>query len=269
MNIRFLFPMGLILIVLSQVSTSGLKKKCNCGLKTGGADACGCQNVVVRPPPPQKLPISSVHEIEDSKLKLGSSGELYHYDDNLYVQPATVPKYISSPYHKLDPSYNFDKAELLYPYSPLYSKSRVPLMIPEFDVYDIENLSDYGEEENAYLYSDHLPAAPADAVSLNLAYELARRAGTAIAEEGLNFGPRTIPVNAAATKARKYVPEERLFTFDKQVVEMRYPPARYGALTQEDAALVALQEGRCEESPCGAPPNCLTYADLGYIPEYR
>jgi hypothetical protein len=142
-------------------------------------------------------------------------------------------------------------------------------MISEFDGFDnIENMSDYGEEENAYLYSDQLSAAPTDAVSLNLAYELARRAGTATAEDGLNFGPRTIPVNAAVTKARKYVPEERLFTFDKQVVELRYAPARYGVLTQEDALLAALQEDRYEESPCGAPPNCLTYADLGYVPEY-
>lgn len=142
-------------------------------------------------------------------------------------------------------------------------------MISEFDGFDnIENMSGYGEEENAYLYSDQLSAAPADAVSLTLAYELARRAGTAIAEDGLNFGPRTIPVNAAVTKARKHVPEERLFTFDKQVVELRYPPARYGASTQEDALLVALQEDLYQESPCGTPANCLTYADLGYVPEY-
>jgi hypothetical protein len=75
-------------------------------------------------------------------------------------------------------------------------------------------------------------------------------------------------VNAAVTKARKHVPEERLFTFDKQVVELRYPPARYGASTQEDALLVALQEDLYQESPCGTPANCLTYADLGYVPEY-
>jgi hypothetical protein len=173
------------------------------------------------------------------------------------IQPAIVPKYSSSPYHKLD---------AYYPYSPLYSKSRVPVVVSEFD--NIENMSDYGEEENAYLYSDQLSVAPADAVSLNLAYELARRGGTAIAEDGLNFGPRTVPMNAAVTKAHKYVPEERLFTFDKKVVGLRYPPVRYGAPTQEDALLVALQEDRYDESPCGVPANCLTYSDLGYVPEY-
>jgi hypothetical protein len=44
----------------------------------------------VRPPLPQKLPISSVKEIEDSKLKLGSIGELYRYDDNIYVSLITI-----------------------------------------------------------------------------------------------------------------------------------------------------------------------------------
>jgi hypothetical protein len=44
----------------------------------------------VRPPLPQKLPISTVKEIEDSKLKLGSIGELYRYDDNIYVSLITI-----------------------------------------------------------------------------------------------------------------------------------------------------------------------------------
>jgi hypothetical protein len=178
-----------------------------------------------------------------------------------------APKYSSSPYHKFDSPHHFDKAELPYPYSPFYTKSRTPPMIFEIGGFDnTENIRDYSEEGNGYYYSDQFSSAPADAVSLALAYQLAKRAGTAITEDVLSFGPRTIPVNGAVTRARNYVPEERLFAFDKQAGEMRYPSARCGISTQEQA-LLAAQEGY-RESPCGGSANYRTYADVGYIPEY-
>jgi hypothetical protein len=34
-------------LILFQVSCLGLKNKCNCGPTSGGADVCGCQNVLV------------------------------------------------------------------------------------------------------------------------------------------------------------------------------------------------------------------------------
>lgn len=108
-------------------------------------------------------------------------------------------------------------------------------------------------------------------MSLTLAYELARRAGTAIKEEGLNFGPRTIPKDEAVIKSRKDVPEDRLFSFDKQVVQLKYPSATRGVSLQEEAeeALLAAQEEEEyeQESNYGGSTNYLSYADLGYVPE--
>jgi hypothetical protein len=129
-----------------------------------------------------------------------------------------------------------------------------------------ENIRDYSEEGNGYYHSDQLSAAAADPVSLALAYQLAKRAGTAVTEDRLSFGPRTVPVNAAVTRAHNYVPEERLFTFDNQAVEMRYPSARCGGSTREQAFLSAQEE--YPESRCGGSTSYLTYADVGYIPDY-
>jgi hypothetical protein len=183
------------------------------------------------------------------------------------MPPAPVSKYGSSPYHKPESPYHVDKADIPYPYSQLYAKSRVPPMIFDIDGFgNVENRrGDYGEERHGYYYHpDHLSTAPADSVSLALAYELAKRAGTAVTEDDLNFGPRTLPLNGAVTKSRKYVPEERLFNFDKQVVELRYPTARCGLSAQNEALLAAQEEGH----PCRGSANYLTYADLGYIPDY-
>jgi hypothetical protein len=189
------------------------------------------------------------------------------------VHAAPVPKYISSPYHKLESSYNFDKIEVPYTYSPFYPKSEGPAKISEFNTYgNSEHISDYAEEEDDYYHpGNKFPAAPADAVSATLAYELARRAGTAVKEEGLNFGPRTIPKDGTVIKAHKDVPEDRLFSFDKQIVQLRHPVVRHGISPQEEAeeALLAAQEEAAyeDESDYGGPANYLSYADLGYVPE--
>jgi hypothetical protein len=182
------------------------------------------------------------------------------------MPPAPVPKYSSAPCHKLEPPHHFDKAELPYPYSPFYANSRAPPIIFEIDGFGNTENRDYNEDGNEYYHSDQLSATGADPVSLALSYQLAKRAGAAVTEGGLSFGPRTVPVNGAVTRAHSYVPEERLFTLDKQAVEMRYPSARCG-LSIREQALLAAQDGYSERR-CGGSPSYLTYADVGYIPEY-
>ena len=78
---------------------------------------------------------------------------------------------------------------------------------------------------------------------LSIAYEFVKRPWTTIKEESLNFGPRTIPKDGAVIKARKDIPEDRLHGFDIQVVEPRYPPAKYGLTNHEAASLEEEYEG--------------------------
>ncbi|XP_021918849.1 uncharacterized protein LOC110829444 isoform X2 [Zootermopsis nevadensis] len=246
-----------------QVSGLGLRKKCSCGLTSEGVDVCGCQDSVVRPPRPQKLTTPTIQEIVSSRVKLGPTEGLYPYEDTNYIHAAPVPKYSSSPYHKLESSYNLDKIEVPYSYSQFYPLSGGAAKVSEFESYgNSEHTSDYAEEED----DSYSPVAPADAVSVTLAYELARRTGTAVKEEGLNFGPRTIPKDGTVIKASKDVPEDRLFSFDKQIVELRHPLVRHGVSPQEP--LLAAQEAAYdEENTYTGPANYLSYADLGYVPE--
>jgi hypothetical protein len=184
------------------------------------------------------------------------------------VHTAPVQTYSSSPYQKLESSYNFDSIEALYPYPAVYSSSGGPAKTLDFNTYgDSEHVSDYAGQRDGYYRS----VAPADLVSASLAHELARRAGTTIKEEGLRFDPRTIPNFGTVVKAHKDVPDDRLFSFDKQIVEPRYPLVRHGIWSQEEEeeALLAAQKeaAYAEESNYRGPANYLSYADLGYVPE--
>jgi hypothetical protein len=172
------------------------------------------------------------------------------------------PKFSPSPYHRHESSYKFDREEVPYSHHIFYPKRRFP---SKFETHAKSDINDYAEEEeDGYYYADNkLPVAPADAVSLSLAYEFAKRPGTLIKEEGLNFGPRTIPKDGAVIKARKDIPEDRLHGFDKQILEPRYPSAKYG-LSHHDAASV--EEEYEEESKYWGSGNYLSYADLGYVP---
>jgi hypothetical protein len=179
------------------------------------------------------------------------------------IHPAPVPKFSSSPYHRHEYSYKFDNAEVPYPLHAFYPKRRGP---SKFETHDNSYISDYAEEEvDGNYYADNkLPLAPADAVPLSLAYEFAKRPGTVIKEEVLNFGPRTIPKDDAVIKARKDIPEDRLHGFDKQVAEPRYPSAKYGLANHAAASLEEEYEGG---SKYGGSASYLNYPDLDYVPE--
>ena len=176
------------------------------------------------------------------------------------IHPASV---LNSPYHRYESSYKFENAEASYPYHTSYPKRRFP---SKFETHDNSYISDYAEEEDdGYYYADNkLPFAPADAVPLPLAYEFIKRPGTAVKEESLNFGPRIIPKDGAVIKARKDIPEDRLHGFDVQVVEPRYPSAKYGLANHEAASLEEEYERGIKY---GGPASYLSYADLGYMPD--
>ena len=99
---------------------------------------------------------------------------------------------------------------------------------------------------------------------LSYPYEFAKRPRTAIKEEGLNFGPRTIPKDGAVIKAGKDIPEDRLHGFDIQVVEPRYHSGKYGLANHEAASLEEEYEGG---SKYGGSASYLSYADLSYLPD--
>jgi len=179
------------------------------------------------------------------------------------IHPVSVSKFTSSPHHRHESSYKFDIAEPSYPHHTSYPKRRFP---SKFETHDSSYISGYADEEDeGYYYADNkLPLALADVVPLSYAYEFAKRPGTATKEEGLNFGPRTIPKDGAVIKARKDIPEDRLHGFDTQVVESRYPSGKYGLANHEAASLEEEYEGR---SKYGGSASYLSYADLGYLPE--
>jgi len=179
------------------------------------------------------------------------------------IHPLSVSKFTSSPHHRHESSYKFDNAEASYPHHTSYPKRRPP---SKFETHDNSYISGYAEEEDdGYYYADNkLPFASVDVVPLSYAYEYAKRPVTAIKEEVLNFGPRTIPQDGAVIKARKDIPEDRLHGFDIQVVEPRYPSGKYGLANHEAASLEEEYEGG---SKYGGSPSYLSYADLGYLPE--
>ena len=179
------------------------------------------------------------------------------------IHPVSVPKFGSSPHHRHESPYNFDNAEASYPHHTSYPKRRFP---SKFATHDNGYISGYAEEEgDGYYYADNkLSLAPADVVPLSYVYEFAKRPGAAIKEEGLNFGPRTIPKDGAVIKARKDIPEDRLHGFDLQVVEPRYHSAKYGLTNHEAASLEEEYEGGRKY---GGSASYLSYADLGYLPD--
>lgn len=121
----------------------------------------------------------------------------------------------------------------------------------------------FEEQERIYNgQSNPLPAVPADAVSVALAYKkileplqhLARGEGlgpgkTRISESSLAFGPKTIPADGREKQVESDIPEERLSTVDRPIVELK--PQALAALSQtasgsggscDDEAALAEQE---------------------------
>ncbi|PSN44240.1 hypothetical protein C0J52_04838 [Blattella germanica] len=198
---RLPLVLSLALLIVSEVSSHNLgRKPCNCGLKSGGTDVCGCDNTVVRPPlppPPQKIGLPSK---EDLLEKLG----------NLLPGKKVVKKVVIE-----EPTYYVEKVEVPYAYR-FYPQKYVDI----FDKYELD------EDEKSI-------KIPIDAVSLTLAYEKSKQKGIDVKEESLNFGPRIIP-KEDVVKAYKDVPEHGLLNFDKRVIELKYPGGKTKLIPYED-----------------------------------
>nr|XP_033341994.1 uncharacterized protein LOC117229550 [Megalopta genalis] len=139
-----------------------------------------------------------------------------------------------------------------------------------------DETTDYGLTDYTY------PQIPADAVSLTLAYKnlrapnvIYRQGKQFVPEDKLSFGHRTVPNEENNEKKIPDIPEEKLVTVDKPVVELKIAPPRtvvIGSYDEREEAKLAELEAIERESITqeevldqGAE-GLLTYRDLGYAP---
>lgn len=123
---------------------------------------------------------------------------------------------------------------------------------------------------------------PADPISLTLAYrnlvapKIYYNKGKKLVSEGsLSFGHRTLPIELKKEKKLIDVPEEKLVTVDRPIMELKLSPASsimIGDNDDEDddtfAELEAMEREHLErrEQLDRVASNFLTYGDVGYRP---
>ncbi|XP_015434945.1 PREDICTED: mucin-21 [Dufourea novaeangliae] len=145
---------------------------------------------------------------------------------------------------------------------------------------DSSNCFDDDTDESQVDYS--YPEMPADAVSLTLAYKnlrapnvIYRQGKQFVPEDKLSFGHRTVPNDAKIEKKIIDIPEERLVTVEKPVVELKLAPPRtvvIGSYDEREEAKLAELEAieresiTQEETPDQIAEGLMTYKDLGYAP---
>lgn len=97
---------------------------------------------------------------------------------------------------------------------------------------------------------------------MSLAYKSAQRATVSVPEEKLAYGFKKVPANAENIRAVPNIPEEKLYTFDSKVVELKQIPCRRYKEEEE------IEEEEEEEE---AKPTCglgyLNYNQMGYYPQ--
>ena len=155
-------------------------------------------------------------------------------------------------------------------------RSRITLSRSSSDCFD--DSATTGGTEVDYSY----PAIPADAVSLTLAYKnlrapnvIYRQGKQFIPEDKLSFGHRTVPNEVKTQTKISNIPEEKLVTVDRPVVELKVAPARtvvIGSYDEREEAKLAELEAferesiTQEENVDRVSESLLTYKDLGYAP---
>lgn len=99
---------------------------------------------------------------------------------------------------------------------------------------------------------------------MSLAYKNAHRATITVPEEKLAFGFKKAPTNAENIKPVPNIPEEKLYTFDAKVVELKDIPCRKPKKEEEE-----IEEEEEEEAQDDSKPNCglgyLNYNQMGYV----
>nr|CAD7432053.1 unnamed protein product [Timema monikensis] len=286
MDTKFILFWCFAITIVAQVSAS--KNTCGCNLNTGGVNACGCEQLVVRPPLPQKVNVQPTRVVCQ---KIRGPPRLQPVGDvctcgSLRVTPAHLPRQRCSACRSRSPYYKSLAQEAPLPYygygssfgggyESFYSDVQQQQERVVEEAVEEKELGSIGGSRGGGGGPQH-SLSPADAVSLTLAYGLAQNAERAVREEGLLYGPRSIPKEGAIKKVISNIPEERLQSFDKQVVELRLPSGGYGCsrtrLEQEaQEALFAAQEEELENAvegggyPTGG--RYISYLDLGYVPE--
>lgn len=113
---------------------------------------------------------------------------------------------------------------------------------------------------------------PADAVSLALAYKMAKESNC-LSEDKLAFGFRKIPVELPPSPQilrRNNIPEEKIFALNGQIVELKpvVGGCRSQASIDEEAAedLLALENEEEELGLSNAPIRSVSLGELGYAP---
>lgn len=94
---------------------------------------------------------------------------------------------------------------------------------------------------------------------MSLAYKSAHRASVTVPEEKLAYGFKKVPVNAESVKNIPDIPEEKLYTFDRKVVELKKIPCH-----KEEEEDIEVEEEE-ETKPCGL--GYLNYNQMGYHPQ--
>ncbi|XP_046739145.1 uncharacterized protein LOC124407235 [Diprion similis] len=152
--------------------------------------------------------------------------------------------------------------------APVYTSYSTPNT--ELNVFEDESLS-FDEQENIY-NAQSVPVAPADPVSLSLAYGLAKQASQTVQESRLAFGPTSIPIDGSIRKTVLNIPEEKLLTVDKPIVELKLAskPGISDPYAEVLAQQAALEERRLEleaQAQQSDPRSSfISYSDLGYGP---
>ncbi|KAJ6634871.1 hypothetical protein Bhyg_13452 [Pseudolycoriella hygida] len=99
---------------------------------------------------------------------------------------------------------------------------------------------------------DYSSAIPVDPVSMSLAYKSAQQASIQVPEEKLAFGFKKLPANAENVKHVPNIPEERLTTFNRKVVDLgylNYNQMGYYPQKHVDAEFAVAQYGTEIEEP--------------------
>ncbi|XP_076237074.1 uncharacterized protein LOC143180911 [Calliopsis andreniformis] len=145
-----------------------------------------------------------------------------------------------------------------------------------------DSFSTCDDDTDETLIDYSYPEMPADAVSLTLAYKnlrapnvIYRQGKQFVPEDKLSFGHRTVPNDVKNGRKILEIPEEKLVTVEKPVVELKIAPPRtivVGSYDEQEEAKLAELEAieresiTQEETADEMAESLISYKDLGYAP---
>lgn len=100
---------------------------------------------------------------------------------------------------------------------------------------------------------------------MSLAYKSAQRATVTVPEEKLSYGFKKAPANAENIKPVPNIPEEKLYTFDSKVVELKEIPCNKHKPEEDEVEEEEEEEANEDKPNCGL--GYLNYNQMGYFPQ--